>query len=1127
MGVEEFLDWQVKVDRFFEVMEVPERRQIKVVAYRLKSTAAVWWDKLVLQQDYEQILYKMYLGCVQGTRTIAEYTTEFLRLSERNELGETEGQKVARYINRLKGSIQDKIGLQTVWTVTEASSLALKVELIEKTNRNSAFSSTYRRFPNQSDSVDNPSSKEKGVASRSGDNQTRHPNTPPKDDKAKPPNPYSRPTGIKCYRCGQSGHRSNVCPSRKTVGLVESEDYDKEDEYEGVEFVEEEAKKRVNIVLQHVLLSPKNEGQRKNLFKSHCTVNGKVCNLIMDNGSCENLVSKKLVAHLNLSTLPHDSPYSLGWVKKGHQVRVTECCKVPISIGKYYKEDVLCDILDMDACHVLLGRPWKYDNDITYRGKDNVMLFKWHDHKIAMAPVLQFEKNTKQKGGNFLIIPENGQDMEEALKLTNVIYPIVVKGLLATEKTHPDIPHEVNELLSGFKDLIADELPNKLPPIDLRSGYHQIRIRPGDEWKTAFKTPFGLYEWKVMSFGTSNAPSTFMITMNQVLRPFIGSHVVVYFDDILIYSKNKSDHLGHLRNILDTLQKNKLYVNLQKCTFCTNKLLFLGFIVGEKGIEVDEEKVRAIREWPTPQTVSDVRSFHGLATFYRRFSKMTHFIRCKKTADASNIAKLFFREIVRLHGVPKSITSDRDTEFLSHFWITLWRMFETTLNRSTTAHPQTDGQPEVINRTLGNMIRSICGNKPKQWDLALPQVEFAYNSAVHNAPGKAPFAIVYTTAPRHVVDLVTLPRAPRVSTTATKMARDIQWVQKIRKHLTAINVSNCSMLVMKLWCFFAWKDFRSVPIANCSPRKYGPFKITKKINDNAYIVALPLSMSISNTINVADIYEFHADTAIYPDENSGSSSFAVKETDAEDLDLSMDFVLGLPRTQRGVDSVFVVVDSTTAHLQTDGQTEVTNRTLGNMIRSICGNKPKQWDLALPQVEFAYNSAVHNATGKAPFAIVYTTAPRHVVDLVTLPRAPEVSTTATKMARDIQAEKEAIKTRLEAVGAKNKEAADRHKRIKLFNVGDEVMVFLRKERFPVGTYSKLQPRKYGPFKITKKINDNAYIVAIPPSMSISNTFNVADIYEFHADTAIYPDENSGSSSFAVEETDAKDLVGRHN
>ena len=122
-----------------------------------------------------------------------------------------------------------------------------------------------------------------------------------------------------------------------------------------------------------------------------------------------------------------------------------------------------------------------------------------------------------------------------------------------------------------------------------------------------------------MPFGLSNAPSTFMRLMNQILRPFIGSFVVVYFDDILIYSKTIDEYMEHLKQVLQVLQEDQLYINLKKCTFSTNKLLFLGFVVGEEGIQVDEDKVSAIRDWPAPKSVTEVRSFHGLATFYRRF----------------------------------------------------------------------------------------------------------------------------------------------------------------------------------------------------------------------------------------------------------------------------------------------------------------------------------------------------------------------------------------------------------------------------------------------------------------------------------------------------------------------------
>jgi hypothetical protein len=155
--------------------------------------------------------------------------------------------------------------------------------------------------------------------------------------------------------------------------------------------------------------------------------------------------------------------------------------------------------------------------------------------------------------------------------------------------------------------------------IDFRSGYHQMKIRPSDIPKTAFSTRYGLYEFTIMVFGLTNAPAYFMDLMIKVFMEYLDRFVVVFIDDILIYSKSESDHEEHLRLVLQKLRDNQLYVKYSKCKFWIGEVPFLGHIISNGGISVDPAIVKEIVAWSIPTIVTEIRSFLGLAGYYRRF----------------------------------------------------------------------------------------------------------------------------------------------------------------------------------------------------------------------------------------------------------------------------------------------------------------------------------------------------------------------------------------------------------------------------------------------------------------------------------------------------------------------------
>nr|GEV69693.1 putative reverse transcriptase domain-containing protein [Tanacetum cinerariifolium] len=348
-------------------------------------------------------------------------------------------------------------------------------------------------------------------------------------------------------------------------------------------------------------------------------------------------------------------------------------------------------------------------------------------------------------------------------------------------------------LLPGIDDLF-DQLQGSsvYSKINLRSGYHQLRVREEDIPKTAFRTRYGHYEFQVMPFGLTNAPAVFMDLMNRVCKPYLDKFVIVFIDDILIYSRNEEEHVNHLRIILELLQKEKF-----------------------QGLNVDPAKIEAVKNWISPTTPTKgeeqesafqllkqklceasvlalpkgnddfviyydaslqecqkpssllvqpeipmckseritmdfitklPKTSNGHDTIWvivDRLTKSAHFIPTRATDSMETLTRLYIKEIVSWHGVPMSIISNRDSHFTSRFWQSLQNALGTQLDMSTAYHPKTEGQSKRTIQTLKYILRACVIDFKKGWDRHLPLIKFSYNNSYHASIKAAPFEALY------------------------------------------------------------------------------------------------------------------------------------------------------------------------------------------------------------------------------------------------------------------------------------------------------------------------------------------------------------------------------------------------
>ncbi|GJS95227.1 putative reverse transcriptase domain-containing protein [Tanacetum coccineum] len=212
--------------------------------------------------------------------------------------------------------------------------------------------------------------------------------------------------------------------------------------------------------------------------------------------------------------------------------------------------------------------------------------------------------------------------------------------------------------------------------IDLRSGYHQLRVREEDIPTIAFRTRYGHYEFQVMSFGLTNAPAVFMDLMNRVCKPYLDKFVIVFIDDILIYSKNKQEHAEHLKLILELLKKEQLYAKFSKCEFWIPKVQFLGHVIDSQGIHVDPAKIESVKDWASPKSATEIRQFLGLAGYYRRFIEgfskiakpMTKLTQKKIKFDWSDKAEAAFQLIKqKLCSAPILALPEGNEDFIAYY----------------------------------------------------------------------------------------------------------------------------------------------------------------------------------------------------------------------------------------------------------------------------------------------------------------------------------------------------------------------------------------------------------------------------------------------------------------------------
>ncbi|GJY22570.1 putative reverse transcriptase domain-containing protein [Tanacetum coccineum] len=650
-----------------------------------------------------------------------------------------------------------------------------------------------------------------------------------------------------------------------------------------------------------------------------------------------------------------------------------------------------------------------------------------------------------------------------------------------TIKNHYPLPR-IDDL---FDQLQGSSVYSK---IDLRSGYHQLRIKEEDIPITAFRTWYGHFEFQVMPLGLTNAPAVFMDLMNRVCKPYLNKFVIVFIDDILIYSKKKEEHEEHLKIILELLKKEQLYAKFSKCDFWLDSVQFLDHVIDNKGVHVDPAKIKAIKNWAAPTTPTEVRQFFGLDGYYRRFIE-----------GFSLISK------------PLTKLTQKDKKYEWGFEAVLMQREKVMAyaSRQLKVHEENDTTHDL---ELGAVVFALgCG------DIILADA-LSRKERIKPLHVRALVMTVHSNLPKQILEA-------QKEAMKKKNAR-AKNLGRLIKQIFEFCLDGIRCFRKRIW-LPQFGGLRDLVMHELHKSKYsihpGSDKMYQDLNQLYWWLNMkadmPPMITMDFVFRLPRMSSGYDSIRVIVDRLTKSTHFLpIKKMDSMEklTQLYLKEVVcrhGVPistisdkeshftsRFWRSLEKALGTnLDMITAyHPKMDGQSERTIQILKDMLRACVINFGSSWDRHLPLVEFSYNNSYHASIKAAPFEALYGWKYRSPV---CWSEVGDSQLTGRELIQETTEKIFQIKNRLLTAHSRQKSYADRRFKLLEFEVEDRVLFKVSpwKGVIHFGKCGKLSPCYIEPFKILARVGPVAYTLELPKELKgIYSMFHVSNLKKCLAD-----------------------------